>query len=88
MPFNEQVWLSICSAKLKDCIEMDLFDLKDMCSGNVDEWFESLINDTGLNFQDQQEKYQKIKSGKGVSNPQASQQKQASQPQKGGLGIK
>lgn len=47
---------------------MDLFDLKDMCSGNVDEWFESLINDAGFNYEDQQEMYQKLK-GKGGANP-------------------
>lgn len=30
---------------------MDLFDLRDMCSNNVDEWFESLINDTGMMYE-------------------------------------
>ena len=32
---------------------MDLFDLKEMNSNNIDEWFQNLINDTGLIYEDQ-----------------------------------
>lgn len=44
---------------------MDLFDLKDMCDGNVNEWFESLINDSGFAFEDQMKLYEQFKQ-KGV----------------------
>lgn len=32
---------------------MDLVDLKDICDNNVNEWFEGVINDTGMSFEDQ-----------------------------------
>lgn len=57
---------------------MDLFDLKDMCDGNVNEWFENLINDSGFNFEQQQEKYQKLK---GKSGPTAYTQNQTQKGQ-------
>jgi len=40
---------------------MDLFDLKDMCDNNIDEWFESLVNDSGFNYEDQQTLYNEFK---------------------------
>lgn len=46
---------------------MDLFDLKDMCNNNVQEWFESLVNDSGDNYEDQKAKYDKLKGQKGKS---------------------
>ena len=52
---------------------MDLFDLKDMYSGDVNEWFKSLIEDTGLSYDDQQELYNKLKTKAGSSGPQKSQ---------------
>ena len=55
------------SEKLKEAIEMDLFDLKDMCNNNVQEWFESLVNDSGDNYEDQKAKYDKLKGQKGKS---------------------
>jgi hypothetical protein len=42
---------------------MDLFDLKDMCENNVNEWFESLVNDSGFSYEDQQARYSKLKGG-------------------------
>jgi hypothetical protein len=29
---------------------MDLFDLQDICDGDVMEWFENLVNDAGESF--------------------------------------
>jgi hypothetical protein len=55
---------------------MDLFDLKDMCEGNVNEWFENLINDSGFNYEEQQEKYQKMKGKGGTPNTQNTSQNQ------------
>ena len=55
---------------------MDMFDLEDMCSGDVNQWFQSLINDTGINFEEQTEKYNKLKGKAGSSAGGSSQQKQ------------
>ena len=72
--FKKQEWnqprgtlFSYLSEKLKEAIEMDLFDLKDMCNNNVQEWFESLVNDSGDNYEDQKAKYHKLKGQKGKS---------------------
>lgn len=33
---------------------MDLEDLTDMHDGDINNWFESLVNDAGFNYEDQQ----------------------------------
>lgn len=60
---HNKVSFLVFSDKLKEVTEMDLFDLKDMCDGNVMEWFESLVNDSGEMYEDQQALYSKLKGG-------------------------
>lgn len=48
---------------------MDLVDLTDMCDGDVNKWFEELVNDSGFNYEDQEKLYNKYKSTtKGVES--------------------
>ena len=41
---------------------MDLFDLKDVCDGNAQEWFETAVNDSGFFYEEQQALYEKLKA--------------------------
>lgn len=65
---------------------MDLFDLKDMCSGDVNEWFKSLIEDTGLNYDDQQELYNQLKTKAG-SQPKKTESSSKEKP-RGSVEVK
>lgn len=83
--YQQNAFKTTTNEKLKDIIEMDLMDLTDMNDGNVDEWFKSLIEETGINYQEQSAIYNKYKGGK--SQPQQQQQQktgpQETKPQAG-----
>ena len=51
----------------KFIIQMELDALKDFHEGNVDSWFEELVNDTGEEYEEQKRKYDAFKSGKKMS---------------------
>ena len=46
----------------------ELFDIDEMYAGDLNKWFENLINETGQNYEDQQKKYNAMK---GIKNDQA-----------------
>ncbi len=49
---------------------MDLADLDDMCNGDLNEWFEELVNTSGENYEDQEKIYNKYKKNKGTEQKQ------------------
>jgi hypothetical protein len=46
---------------LREIIDMDIMDLDALHDDNLEEWFESLVNESGSDFEEQQMIYEQFK---------------------------